>query len=41
MRHLDVENRIFEVAPRRVGAELRLRRVKIVQHLAAVNKNNR
>jgi hypothetical protein len=40
MGHLDVENWIFEVAPRRLGSELRLRRMKIVQHLAAVNKNS-
>jgi hypothetical protein len=39
MRHLDVENWIFEVAVRRVGSELRLRRVNIFQDLAAVNKN--
>jgi len=39
MRHLDVEKCPFEVALRRVGSELRLRRVKIVQDLAAVNKN--
>jgi hypothetical protein len=30
MGHLDVENWIFEVALRRVGSELRLRRVNIV-----------
>jgi hypothetical protein len=41
MGHLDVENWILEVALRRVGSELRLRRVNIVQQLVAVNKNGR
>ena len=39
MGHLDVENWIFEAAYRRAGWELRLGMVKIVQDLAAVNKN--
>jgi hypothetical protein len=39
IRHLDIENWIFEVAYRRAGREPRLRRVNIVHDLMAVNKN--
>jgi hypothetical protein len=39
--HLDIENGIFEVAHRRAGWELRLESLNILQHLEAVNKNDR
>jgi hypothetical protein len=39
MKHLDIENWIFEAAYRRAGWEPRPRRLNIVHDLAGVNKN--